>query len=228
MKKQNGKLSTKISTLQAILTVLFVSCLLISNTVASKILLLPFGITMTSGVIIFSLTYILSDVFSEIYGYKWSRFTCYLAFAMNLLMVIVYQIVISTPFPSYWEHQESFQIVLGNTPRILFASLTAFVIGDFANDIVFEKMKRNYKNSHKGFGLRAIVSSLIGEIIDSAIFLPIAFIGIMPAKTLVIIALTEVSIKVAYEIMILPLTSFIVRKISKYEAVEENLIIQKK
>ena len=207
----------KISKLQLILTTLFVVSLLISNVITAKQVLLPFGITMTGAVFIFPLVYILSDLFSEVYGYKWSRFTCYLAFAMNLLMVLVFSMVIATPAPDYWTNQEAFATVLGSTPRVLFASLLAFVLGDLINDKVFKKFKEKHPNDHKGFEFRAILSSFCGEVVDSAIFLPLAFIGTMPAQTLLIMGITQVSIKIAYEIIILPVTKFIVKKVSKYE-----------
>lgn len=211
------KEKTKISKLQLILTVLSVSCLLISNIVTAKQMLLPFNITMTCAVFVFPITYILSDIFSEIYGYKWSRLTCYLGFAMNLLMVTVFELSIITPAPSYWNNQEAFATVLGNTPRILFASLLAFLIGDLVNDKVFRRMKRKYANTHKGFSIRAIVSSFCGEMIDSCIFIPLAFLGQMPFETLVQMLIIQVSIKTAYEIMILPLTNILVKHISIYE-----------
>ena len=214
MKKPNKQ---SISKLQLILTVVFVVSLLISNVITAKQVLLPFDIVMTGAVIVFPITYILSDLFSEIYGYAWSRFTCYIAFAMNLFMVLVFELVITTPAPEFWNNQEAFQTVLGSTPRILFASLTAFVVGDLVNDRVFRRMKKKYPDSHKGFGLRAIVSSLCGEVIDSAIFLPIAFIGQMPMKALFMMMVVQVSIKTAYEIVILPVTKYIVKKVSAYE-----------
>lgn len=211
---------TKISKLQLILTVLSTSCLLISNIVTTKQMLLPFNITMTCAVFVFPITYILSDIFSEIYGYKWSRLTCYLGFAMNLLMVAIFELSIITPAPSYWGNQEAFSTVLGSTPRILFASLLAFLIGDLINDKVFRRMKRKYSNTHKGFSARAIVSSFCGEMIDSCIFIPIAFLGQMPFKTLIQMLIIQVSLKTAYEIIILPITTVLVKHISKYEKKE--------
>lgn len=207
----------RVSELQVILTVLFVTSLLISNVVTAKQVLLPFGITMTGAVVIFPITYILSDLFSEVYGYKWSRFTCYLAFAMNLLMVVIFTIVIETPAPDYWTNQEAFQTVLGSTPRVLASSLLAFVIGDLVNDKVFKKMKEKHPDSHKGFGIRAILSSLLGEVVDSMIFLPLAFIGQMPIKTLAVMMVTQVAIKTGYEFVILPVTTFIVKKVGEKE-----------
>lgn len=207
-----------ISTLQLVLTTLFVVSLLVSNIITAKQVLLPFGITMTGAVFIFPITYILSDLFSEVYGYKWSRITCYLAFAMNLFMVIVFGLVIKTPAPDYWMNQEAFQTVLGSTPRVLGASLLAFVIGDFVNDKVFQAFKRNHQNDHKGFGFRAILSSFFGELVDSLIFLPLAFLGQMPIATLATMTVCQVLIKTGYELVILPITRLVVNKVSRYES----------
>ena len=207
----------KISILQMILTLLFVVSLLISNIITSKQMLLPFGIVMTGAVVIFPITYILSDIFSEVYGYKWSRLSCYLAFIFNLFMVIIFSIVIKSPSPDYWLNQEAFEVVLGSTPRILFASLTGFVLGDFINDKVFKKMKDKHLDNHKGFTFRAMLSSLCGELTDSLIFIPLAFIGTMPVKTMVIMGITQVLIKTGYELLILPVTNVLMKKVSKYE-----------
>lgn len=203
--------------LQVLLTVISVSCLLISNVITSKQVLFPFCITMTGGVFIFPVTYILSDVFSEVYGYRWSRITCYIGFAMNLLMSIMFELVIMTPAPSYWGNQEAFATVLGNAPRVLIASLSAFVIGDLVNDVVFKKMKTKHQNEIKGFGWRAIISSFFGEVADSLVFIPIAFLGQMPFDTLVQMLIVQVILKTSYELLILPLTTFVVKKVSAYE-----------
>lgn len=209
-----------ISNIQLYLTVLSVTALLVSNIISAKQFLLPFGITMTGAVIVFPITYILSDLFSEVYGYKWSRITCYLGFAMNLFMVLVFQAAIATPAPDYWMNQEAFQTVLGNTPRILAASLLAFVVGDFVNDRVFRKMKAKHEGM-RGFAGRAIMSSFCGEVVDSAIFIPLAFIGQMPLKTLLIMGVTQVCLKVGYEIVIVPVTTAITRKVASIEGKAE-------
>lgn len=207
----------KVSELQLFLSVLFVTSLLISNVITAKQVLLPFGITMTGAVFIFPVTYILSDLFSEVYGYRWSRITCYLAFAMNLLMVLLFSLVIVTPAPDYWTNQEAFQTVLGSTPRVLAASLLAFILGDMVNDKVFRRMKEKHPNELKGFGWRAILSSLVGELVDSLIFLPLAFLGQMPIATLAVMTICQVGIKTGYEVVILPITRFVVKLVSKYE-----------
>lgn len=214
MRKPNKK---PISMLQMILTLLAVVCLLISNIITAKQVLLPFGITMTGAVIIFPITYILSDLFSEVYGYKWSRLVCYLSFLANLLMVAVFSLVIITPSPDYWTNQDAFMTVLGSTPRVLIASFLAFIVGGLVDDLVFKKLKDKHPNDMKGFGFRAILSSLFGELVDSLIFLPIAFLGQMPLKTLAIMTILQVVIKTGYEIIILPITRLVVKKTMKYE-----------
>jgi uncharacterized integral membrane protein (TIGR00697 family) len=207
----------KTTTLQTILTVVFVSAMLISNIITTKQLQFPFGITMTGAIVIFPITYILSDVFSECYGYKWSRITCYLAFAMNLLMVGVFTLTINLPAPDYWNNQEAYQTVLGSTPRVLFSSLLAYVVGDLINDKIFAKMKEKHPEDSKGFSFRAIISSIGGNFVDSFIFLPLAFFGEMPIETLAIMCITQVGLKTLYETIMLPLTNLTVKMVSKYE-----------
>lgn len=211
MKKENY------SFMQVVLTVLFVCSLLISNVVTSRQVALPFGLTISGGIFIFPITYILSDVFSEVYGYKWSRITCYLAFSMNLLMSLIFTIVIKVPAPSYFTSQEAFETVLGNSPRVLSASLFAYVMGDLVNDKVFAKMKAKHQNEIKGFGVRAIVSSLLGELSDSLIFVPIAFLGTMPISSLLTMIVTQVILKTSYEVIILPITTLVAKKLTTYE-----------
>lgn len=210
-------MNKKISVLQMVLTPLFVVGLVISNIITSKQVLLPFNITMTGAVFIFPITYVLSDLFSEVYGYKWSRFTCYLGFLANLFAVIVFSLVIASPSPEHWTNQAAYELVLGSTPRVLFASMLAFIIGDFVNDRVFKVFKDKHPEDHKGFGFRAILSSFCGELVDSLIFLPLAFWGLMPFETLVVMTITQVFIKTGYEVVILPVTHAVVKAVSKYE-----------
>lgn len=206
----------KMSRLQFMLTIVFTVSFLVSNIIATKQISLPFEITMTAAIILFPVVYILSDVFSEVYGYEWSRNTRYIAFAANLFMVLIFTAAIKLPSAATYTDQESLAAVLGSAPRVLFASLVAYLVGDFVNDVVFAKMKAKHETI-KGFGFRAILSSLLGEMCDSAIFLPIMFAGVLPAKVILVMAATQVGLKVAYEIIILPLTRLVVKKADKYE-----------
>lgn len=216
----------KVSKIQAILTVAFVSVLLLSNIVSSRLFSL-FGIEMTSAIVIFPITYILSDLFSEIYGYKWSRMTCYIAFATNLLAVFFFLIISKLP-PVIEEQANAFDTILIGTVSCSFASFFAFVVGDFANDKIFEKMKKKHQgiDNQKGFVFRAIISSVFGELVDSCIYLPIAFLLINPIMTpfaVLTMIFTQVVIKVLYEMLIMPITIFLVKKVSKYEKESEIL-----
>ena len=153
-----------ITKVQLYITLIYVISLVISNLISSRQVLFFNKFELTGAVIIFPITYILSDIMSEVFGYKWSRKTCYMAFIANALLAIIGYIVCILPYPSWWNNAESFSIVLKAVPRITIASLVAFVIGDFINDIVFQKMKGD---THKGYSLRAILSSLVGELFDS-------------------------------------------------------------
>lgn len=208
----------KTTELQTILTVLFVAALMVSNVITSRQILFPFGIAVSGGVMVFPITYVLSDVFSEVYGYRWSRITCYLAFAMNLLMVLIFTSVIKLPYPSFFEGADAFSMTLGNTPRVLLGSFTAFIMGDLVNDRVFRRMKMEHPDSLEGFGFRAILSSIAGELVDSAIFFPIAFMGQMPAQAILTMAVIEVVMKVGYEVAILPFTRYVAGRVATLEA----------
>ena len=212
-----------VSVLQVILTILFVGVLMISNIISARLFNL-FGFGMTCAVIVFPITYILSDLFSEVYGYKWSRFTCYLAFSINLLAVGVFYLANSLPavIPS---QAEAFKSVLLGTFACSMASFIAFIVGDFVNDKIFAKMKQNHKGltNHKGFAFRAILSSFAGELVDSCIYLPLAFLvfnPIMSVTDVLIMITLQVTLKTCYEALILPLTTFLTKKVSKYESKE--------
>lgn len=210
-------INKRYSSLQLLLTIIFVSCLMVSNIIASKQIQLPFNLVMPAAVIIFPITYILSDIFSEVYGYKWSRATNYLGLIMNLFAVIAFTIAIKIPAPAFYENQEAFKTILGNTPRILIASTLGLWLGDFLNDNVFRMMKKKYQSSHKNYGARAIASSLVGEIGDSLVFIPIVFYGAMPVEVMVKMIFTQAFLKVGYEVIILPISKRVMLKVSEYE-----------
>ena len=207
----------KHSSLKLLLTIIFVSCLIVSNIIAGKQIQLPFDLVMPAAVIIFPITYILSDIFSEVYGYRWSRITNYIGLTMNLFAVIVFAIAITIPAPPFYENQEAFKIILGNTPRILFASTLGLWVGDYLNDNVFRVMKKKYQSSHKNYGVRAILSSLVGQIGDSLILIPIAFYGVMPIDVMIKMVFTQALLKVGYEVLILPVSKRLMLKVSAHE-----------
>jgi len=194
------------------LCVLFITAMLVSNIIAAKMISLG-PLIVPAAVLVFPITYVLSDVFSEVYGYKVSRLTAWYAFGANLLMVVFFKLAIFMPGAPFWgpEAQEAFEKTLGGTWRILIASLTAYMAGDFVNDVIFKKMKE--KQGEKRFGVRAIVSSMAGEAVDSFVFITIAFWG-TPLFSYAVIP-SQWSVKILYEIILLPVTILVVKKLKK-------------
>ena len=200
-----------------LITALFTASLTVSNFFASKVFLLgPF--TLSGAVILFPVTYILNDCLAEVYGYRKARLVIWTGFALNLFFVLVAQLEILLPGAPFWDGQEGFRMVFGATPRALAASLLAFLAGSTVNALVMSRMKIADR-SFKFFGLRAIVSSIAGELLDSGIFVTILFWNLGPAAIGKLI-LGQVTVKVLYEIVILPLTSFIVRKVKAAEGID--------
>lgn len=216
----SAKLINRVSRLQLILTLLYCVCMIVSNILAAKQYIFIGGTALNCGTIVFPITYILSDIFSEVYGYKWSRFSWLLATCANLFVVLCSQIAIVMPYPDFWTNQEAFAATLGNAPRTLLASMAAFALGDLVNDKVFRRMKKKSGSTLKGFGARAILSSLVGEMVDSIVFFPLAFYGIVPVETMAITAVALIFMKVGYECVIYPLTRVIVKKILAYESAD--------
>lgn len=209
------KVEKPVSMLQVFLTILFVSALILSNIISARLFNF-FGYAMTCAVVVFPITYILSDLFSEVYGYKWSRITCYIGFTMNLLAVGVFYLTSCLPavIPA---QNEAFNNVLIGTFSCTMASFIAFVVGDFINDKVFAKMKSKHQGltNHKGFAFRAILSSVAGELVDSCIYLPLAFLVFNPIMNIVDVLIMiglQVLLKTTYELIILPLTMFLTKK----------------
>lgn len=183
-----------------------------------------YAITLTGSVVVFPLLYICSDIFSEVYGYIWSRVTSWLAFFMNILMALLFNLTIALPGNNN-EVAMAFKTVLGSSFGILAASLIAFMLGDLFNDIVFEHLKK--KNTHftaKSFLLRSLLSSLCGEIVDTGVFLPLLFLltgqfgtTIQSAWQLAAIVLTQGIMKVVLELILAPVTIRLVRRTRAYE-----------
>ncbi len=218
MKKERSYMSPLFILLVVINTV----TMLIANIIACKVFSIGFAV-LPCAVIVFPITYILSDVFSEVYGYKWSRRTAWIAFAMNLFMVLIFQIAILIPGidPTV---SESMKNILGTTPWALAASLCAYMIGDLMNDKVFRRLKQ--RDGEKGFWYRALLSSLVGELCDSLIYIPLGmyvlpklFLGFefMSVKQILIAIPVQAMVKTLYESLIVPVTYLLTKKIKVYE-----------
>ena len=199
------------------MAVTFIVCLIASNLFATKVFSLGWGINLPGAVIIFPVSYIINDCLTEVWGFRKAHLVIWTAFAANIFVVLVAQAVVALPAASFWEGGEHFDFVFKMAPRVAFASLLAFLAGSFMNALVLSRMKVAGKGRH--FGLRAIVSSLAGELLDSLIFMPIAFFG-TPVKVLATMMLFQVSFKVLYEIVILPVTSAVVHSVKRHEGID--------
>ena len=207
-------MNKKVSVTFMLAGILFTTCLLISNLISSKIISIGL-LAVPAGVIIFPLAYILNDVITEVWGFGKARLIIWSGFAMNLIAVVFYALAVQWPAASFWSGQESFSEVLGSTPRIAVASLIAYLIGSFVNAMIMSKFKLMTKG--KGFTLRAIVSTLAGEGIDSLVFIVIAFAGIIPFNQLIIMVALQAAVKTVFEIVVLQLTVVIVNWIKTVE-----------
>lgn len=199
-----------------ILATLFAVALIASNLFETKIFEAG-RLTLTGGFLVFPISYIINDCLTEVYGLKKARFAIWMAFAMNAFVVLMAQLVNVLPGASFWDGDDHFRYIFNADMRITVASMLAFVCGSRLNALVMAKMKA--RQGEKGFGWRAIASSLVGESIDSMIFFPIAFWGV-GAKNLAIMMGTQILLKTLYEVVVLPVTTIVVKKLK----IAENTI----
>ncbi len=182
---------------------LFVTCLLTANTIATKLIAVG-GLVLTAGIVIFPLSYVLGDVLTEVWGYGAARRVIWLGFACNALMVAAIWLGGVLPAVPWWRGQSAYDEILGHTPRILAASFVAYLVGEFANAFVLAKMKILTRG--RWLWTRTIGSTVVGQALDSAVFVAAAFAGSVPAGVLTGIIVGQWAVKVAYEAAATPLT----------------------
>ena len=204
----------KISVTFMLLAVTFCVCLIVSNLMEIKTVDLG-PLTITAGVIVFPISYILNDCIVEVYGFNKARLVIWLGFGMNLLVSLLLQLGIWLPGSESWTGQEAMTTIFGAVPRIFAASFIAFLCGSMVNAYVMSRMK--VASGGRRFSLRAIVSSLWGEGVDSVIFFPIAFGGILAWSEIGLLIITQTILKTAYEILILPVTLRAVKFLRDHE-----------
>ena len=210
-------MNKKVSVTFLILTVVFTTSLITSNLLETKLINIG-GLNITAGLLIFPVSYIINDCIAEVYGYAKARLIIWLGFLMNLFVVLMGGLATLIPAASYWQGAEHFNFIFGLAPRIAVASFCAFIIGSFINAYVMSKMK--IKSQGKHFSLRAIVSTLFGETADSLIFFPIAFWGIIPFRDMIALLLVQILLKTGYEIVILPITIQVVKRLKVIEKLD--------
>jgi hypothetical protein len=200
-----------------LVAVIFVSVLLISNVSSSKIL--AFGpFEFDGGTLLFPLSYIFGDILTEVYGYRRSRKIIWLGFAMNILMAVIFIIVGALPAAPGWENQDAYMAILGWTPRIVLASVIAYFAGAFSNSYILAKIKVWMKG--RMLWVRTISSTIVGEGIDTALFILIAFYGVLPNELLVSVIISNYIFKVGIEVIFTPITYMIVGFLKRKELVD--------
>lgn len=194
---------------------LFSATLLISNTLDTKIFTF-LGMALPAGIILFPLAYLFGDILTEVYGYAASRKVIWGGFFSLLLLVACYEIGILLPPADFWPNQEAFASTLGHIPRIVAASITAYFLGEFCNSFVLAKLK--VRTEGRGMPVRFIASTIIGQAVDTTVFVLIAFSGVFAAAEMLKITISAWLLKVAWEVIALPITIPVVRALKRAES----------
>ena len=208
------KSSQKVSVLFMLFGTLFTVCLITANLLGTKQISLG-PVSVTGGLMIFPLSYIINDCVCEVWGYRKTRLLIWLGFLMNFFFVMVCALCDAVPGAPYWDNDAGFHAIFGLAPRIAAASFAAFIAGSFINAYVMSRMK--VKSQGKHFSVRAIASTLFGESADSLIFFRLAFYGVIPTSELPILMIAQVVLKTAYEIVVLPITIRVVKFVKRHE-----------
>lgn len=200
-----------------LVTGLFVTVLIISNIVAVKLVSIG-PLVVTAAIVLFPISYIVADVLTEVYGYSVARRTIWIGFLCNLVAVLAIMLGGAIPPASFWEQQEAYQAILGYAGRLLVASFLAYLGGEFLNAFVLAKLKVRTAGRH--LWLRTISSTVVGQAVDSAMFVTVAFVGVLPADALLGAIVSQWAAKVLYETAATPLTYAVVRFLKRSEGVD--------
>ena len=198
-----------------LLAILFCVCLITSNLLSTKLIQVAGFFTITGGLFVFPLLFIINDCIAEVWGYKKTRLVIWMGFAGNFFVLAFAQLAVLSPSPEFWDGEAGFNFVFRLAPRITIASFTAFLAGSFLNAYVMSRMKIASNGRH--FSIRAMVSTLAGQTLDSFIFFPIAFFGLIHARDLFVMILVQICIKSLYEFFVLPVTIRVVKYLKKFE-----------
>ena len=208
----------QVSVLFLLFSMLFCVCLITANVLETK--QMAFGpISITGGLIVFPVSYIINDCVCEVWGYRKIRMLIWLGFSMNFLFVMFAALCDIIPGAPYWDNDAGFHAIFGLAPRVAAASFVAFIVGSFANAYVMSRMK--ILSNGKNFSLRAIMSTIFGETADSLIFFPLALGGVVPNSELPMLIVSQIVLKTLYEIVVLPITIQVVKFIKRHEGIDE-------
>lgn len=204
----------KVSMPFMLLGILFNVCLIAANLLETKVIQV-FGITVTAGLLVFPISYIINDCIAEVWGFRKTRLIIWSGFAMNFFVMVLGLVAVALPAAPFWEGEAHFNFVFGMVPRIVVASLSAFLVGSFLNAYVMSRMKLA-SNGHN-FSARAIWSTVIGETSDSFIFFSVAFGGIIAWNELLLMMCVQIVLKSMYEALVLPVTIRMVNAIKRID-----------
>ena len=208
------KSKQQVSVLFMLFSILFCVCLISANILETKQISV-FGISLTGGLIVFPISYIINDCVCEVWGFQKTRLLIWTGFAMNFFFVAMGALCDWIPGAPYWDNDAGFHAIFGLAPRVAAASFVAFIVGSFANAYVMSRMKIHDKGSN--FSLRAILSTIVGESFDSIIFFPLALGGVVPTEELPKLMLWQVALKTIYEVIALPITIRVVKALKAHE-----------
>lgn len=197
-----------------LLGILFNVCLIAANLLETKVIRVC-GLTVTAGLLVFPVSYIINDCIAEVWGFRKARLIIWSGFAMNFFVVMLGLVAVALPAAPFWEGEAHFNFVFGMAPRIVVASLAAFLIGSFLNAYVMSRMKVASGGRH--FSARAVWSTVAGETADSLIFFPVAFGGVIAWRELLLMMGVQIVLKSMYEVLVLPVTIRVVSAIKRID-----------
>ncbi len=214
---QNSPIHGRYSHWFLIVVSIFITCLITSNIIAVKLVNI-LGLLLPAAILIFPISYIFGDVLTEVYGYRQARRVIWLGFFCNLITVAAVWLGQILPAASFWDGQAAYERILGYTPRLLGASFVAYLVGEFANSFVLAKMKIATKG--RWLWTRTVGSTLIGQGLDSVVFMTLAFTGTIPLSGLANAIVVQWLSKSAYEAIATPLTYGVVTFLKKREGLD--------
>lgn len=216
-KPQVATISVRYSKWFLLISAIFITCLITANIIAVKLIDI-LGLILPAAVIIFPISYIVGDVLTEVYGYRQARQIIWLGFFCNLIAVGAIWLGQLLPSASFWDGQPAYDRILGFTPRLLGASFLAYLVGEFSNSLVLAKLK--IITNGRWLWMRTIGSTLVGQGLDSLLFITVAFLGTIPTAALVSAIVAQWLTKSAYEAIITPFTYRVIDFLKKQEGTD--------
>ncbi len=205
------------SPLFTLVAAVFITSLITANIIAVKLISL-WGLVLPAAIVIFPLSYLFGDILTEVYGYQRARLVIWLGFACNLLAVLAIWVGQELPAAPFWDGQAAYVTILGYSPRLLAASFLAYLVGEFANCYVLARMKIATRG--RWLWMRTIGSTVVGQALDSLVFITLAFIGKMPAAALLATIVTQWLAKSCYEALATPITYAVVHALKRHERLD--------